>query len=209
MAVVACGAVYSLQGADAKDAKIDGAAGLGANASMPISKNWTLEKILSLDRDQIIALWKTLPPVTVAELHGHYMGLVPNAGDARRQASTTAFMYDENSTRGYWLGKAYKQTGPHKGEGYNRWRFPGGKVVRNGRFSTEDGTSLIDGKPSLLMNYGAYNSKSTLIDELRKLDEYVYLGLGTTVGANGKRGEPGHFVLTGPTDEWVGVEGAK
>jgi hypothetical protein len=205
--VAACGAV-ALPSLQAAEAKTDGAAAPTANASMPISKNWTMEKILSLDRDQIIALWKTLPSVTVAELHGHYMGLVPNAGNAKRQASTTAFMYDENSSRGYWLGKAYKQTGPHKGEGYNRWRFPDGKVVRNLRFSTEDGISLIDGEPALLMNYGAYN-KSNLVDELRKLDDYVYLGLGTVLASGGKRGEPGHFVLIGPTDEWVGVDGAK
>ena len=120
---------------------------------MPISKNWTMEKVLSLDRDQIIALWKALPPATVAELHGHYVDLVPNAGNAKRQANTTAFTYDENSSRGYWLGKACKQTGPHKGEGYNRWRFPDGKVVRNLRFSTEDGISLNRRKPAFLMNY--------------------------------------------------------
>ncbi len=179
-----------------------------ADASMPVSKKWTLEQVLAMNRDQIIAVWKTLPPVPLKELNGHYMGLVPNAGDKARQASTTDYMYNENSPRGYWLGKAYQQTGENKGEGYNRWRFPGGKVVLNLRFSTEVGTSLIDGKPALMMYYGAFND-STLIDELRKLDEYVYLGVGTKKAPDGKRTEPGHFILLGPTDQWVGVADAK
>ena len=48
---------------------------------------------------------------------------------------------------------------------------------------------------------------STLVDEIRKLDDYVYLGMGTTETEGGERSEPGHFVLAGPTDEWVGAEG--
>lgn len=179
-----------------------------ADASMPVSKKWTLEQILAMSREQIIEVWKTLPPAPLKELNGHYMGLVPNAGDKKRQASTTDYMFNENSPRGYWLGKAYKQTSETKGEGYNRWRFPGGRIVRNLRFATETGTSLIDGKPALMMYYGAYN-KSTLVDELRKLDDYVYLGVGTQKMADGKRSEPGHFILLGPTDEWVGFDDVK
>ena len=41
--------------------------------------------------------------------------------------------------------------------------------MRNLRFGTEAGTSLIDGKPALLMYYGAYNEGNTLIDEIRRL----------------------------------------
>lgn len=173
------------------------------DGSMPVSKDWTLEQILAMNRDSILALWKTLPPIPLEELNGHYQGLVPNAGVKDRQARARDYMYNENSVRGYWLGKAYKKTGNNEGEGYNRWRFPNGKIVRNLRFSTKIGPSLIDGKPALIMNYGAYN-KSTLIDELRKLDQYVYLGVGTTATADGKRTPPEHFVLLGPTDEWIG-----
>ena len=175
-------------------------------ASLPLSPSgeWSMEAILALDRNSIVALWKTLPAVPMAELDGHYQGLVPNAGDAARQASTGNFMYNESSERGYWLGKAYKPLTATTGEGYNRWRFPGGRVVRNLRFGTEMGTSLIDGKPAFLMHYGAFND-TTLIDELRKLDDNVYLGMGTTETKDGKRSAPGHFALVGPPDEWVGA----
>ena len=167
---------------------------------------WSLERILALSRDEIIDLWKAAPTPEFTELNGHYMGLVPNAGDEARRAATDARMYNENSDIGYWLGKAYKPTTATTGEGYNRWRYPGGKVVRNMQFGTQLGTSLIDGKPALLMYYGAYNDETTLIDEIRKLDDYVYLGVGTTEVEGGGRSEPGHFMLLGPTDEWVGVD---
>jgi hypothetical protein len=174
---------------------------------MPLSPldNWDLLKILSLNRDQVIELWSQAPAAPMAELNGHYMGLVPNHDDPAQQLSTGDYMYNESSVRGYWLGKAYKPTTATAGIGYNRWRLPGGKVVRNGQFSTEMGKSLIDGKPALLMYYATYNSNTTLVDEIRKLNDYVYLGLGSTETADGTRSDPGHFILIGPTDEWVGV----
>ena len=173
--------------------------------SFPITETWSVEKLLALSKDEVVALWKTLDPPEFTELNGHYMGLVPNAGDAATQKATGNFMYNENSDIGYWLGKAYKPTSATKGEGYNRWRKPGGKVVRNMQFSTDMGKSLIDGKPSFMMYYGTYNPATTLTDELRKLDDYIYIGMGTVELSDGKRSEPGHFILTGPTDSWVGV----
>jgi hypothetical protein len=177
-----------------------------AERSFPITEKWSVERLLSLTKAEVVALWKTLDPPAFTELDGHYMGLIPNAGAPATQKSTGDFMYNQESTRGYWLGKAYKPTSATKGEGYNRWRFPGGKVVLNLRFGTAIATSLIDDKPSYMMYYGAYNKNSTLIDELRKLDDYIYIGMGTTDQGNGKRSDPGHFVLVGPTDNWVGVD---
>ena len=179
-------------------------------ASMPLtpSGSWSMEKILKMDRKQLLEVWKKLPAVPMNELNGHYTGLVPNAGHPSEQAETTGFMYNQDSVRGYWLGKAFMAHTATTGEGYNRWRFPGGKVVRNLRFGTEMGASLIDGKPAFLMRYGTYNEGNTLVDEIRKLDDYVYIGVGTRPAEGGERTDPvkGIFVLTGPTDEWVGVE---
>ena len=174
--------------------------------SFPITQTWSVEKLLALSKDEVIALWKTLEPPEFRELDGHYMGLVPNAGDAASQEATGNAMYNEDSEIGYWLGKAYKPLGATTGEGYNRWRKPGGKVVLNMRFGTGMGKSLIDGKPSYMMYYGAFNESSSLIDELRKLDDYIYVGMGTVETDDGQRSAPGHFVLTGPTDNWVGVD---
>ena len=172
-------------------------------------EKWPLERILAMGRDEIIALWKTLPPPEFTEMDGHYMGLVPNADNKEVYKSTAFTMYNHDSPLGYWLGKAYKPTSATKGEGYNRWRKPGGKIVRNLRFGTEMGKSLIDGEPAFMMYYSAFDNVSgrrDLIDEIRKLDDHVYLGLGAAKAPDGGRTAPGHFVLVGPTDEWVGVD---
>jgi hypothetical protein len=174
-----------------------------AGASFPITPEWSTEQLLGLSKEDVIKLWGDAPAATLEELQGHFAGLIPNAGNTEAQARAAEFMYNENHRNGYWLGKAYRKTGDNEGEGYNRWRMPGGKVVRNMRFTTEVGTSFFDGKPSLLMYYGAYRADNpTFVDEVRKLDDYIYLGVGSTL-VDGKR-NPGHFMLVGPTDEWVG-----
>lgn len=173
---------------------------------------WTRERVLELSREELIALWSEAPAADMAELNGEYEGLVPNAGDPEAEARTAEVMYNEHSAIGYWLGKAYTPLAETTGDGYNRWRRPGGKVERNIRFGTEMGPSLIDGKPALLMYYGAYvradgsKPRSTLVDEIRKLAEGVYLGMGTVEEADGSRSRPGHFAMVGPVGEWVGVD---
>lgn len=168
------------------------------------SGQWSLEKLLALTQAEGIALWRTLPAVPMAEMNGHYMGLGPDAKDVAYQKGYAKFMFDETSPRGYWLGKAFRPLTETTGEGYNRWRFTGGKVDRNLRMATRMGPSLIDGKPSYILDYSAFNPRSTLVDELRKLDDFVYLGAATTDAGNGKRNPPDFFILIGPTDEWVG-----
>ena len=194
------------QQAEARDADVV-AESPPENSSFPLSAKgaWTMEQLLALDHESTVALWKTLPAAGMTELNGHYQGVVPNAGDLKRQASTSDFMYNEDSPRGYWLGKAYRPLTETEGEGYNRWRFPSGKIVRNGRFATRTGPSLIDGQPAYIMDDSAFNG-TTLVDEIRKLDEGIYLGVGTTATGDGGRSAPGHFALVGPTDEWVGAE---
>ena len=48
--------------------------------------------------------------------------------------------------------------------------------------------------------------ENTLVDEIRKLTDGVYLGVGTADLPDGSRTEPGHFVLMGPVSQWVGVD---
>ena len=57
-----------------------------------------------------------------------------------------------------------------------------------------------------MMYYCVYKKESTLTDELRKLDDSIYIGMGTVELPGGKRSEPGHFILTGPTEDWVGAD---
>lgn len=170
---------------------------------------WTREKVMELTRDEVIELWGECPAADMAELVGEFDGLIPNAGDEERQKRTAEVMYNESGPTGYWLGKAFWPLSKTKGDGYNRYRRPGGRVERYMRFATEMGTSLIDGKPSLIMYYGAYQlrllpegQENTLTDEIRKLADGIYLGVGTVKMPDGSRSEPGHFALAGPVGEY-------
>lgn len=170
---------------------------------------WTLEKLLSLTQREQEALWRTLPAPTLEEMNGHYMGIGPQADRPDIQKGYAAYMYDEKSVRGAWIGKAFRPLNATTGEGYNRWRFPGGRIERNLRMATRIDNSMIDGKPAYFLDYPAFN-QSTLVDELRKLDDGVYLGAATIAqqggpNGNGTRGRIDMFVLIGPTDEWVGA----
>jgi hypothetical protein len=173
------------------------------------SGEWTLEKLLSLTQKEQEAIWRTLPAPRLQEMNGHYMGLGPQADNPAVQKSYAAYMYDEKSVRGAWQGKAFRPLTATTGEGYNRWRFPGGKIERNLRMATRIAPSIIDGKPAYVLDYPAFN-QTTLFDEVRKLDDGVYIGAATVAQAggpngNGTRGRIDMFILIGPTDEWVGA----
>lgn len=60
-----------------------------------------------------------------------------------------------------------------------------------------------------MMYYGAYRhallpegQENTLVDEVRKLADGIYLGVGTKRNPDGTRTRPGHFALVGPVGEY-------
>lgn len=181
---------------------------------------WTEGKILALTREEVLEMWGQAPAVEMSELCGEYKGLIPNAGNHDGTNLNIQNMFNEKGPLGYWLGKAFSPLSHTKGDGYNRYRRLDGTIHRFMRFGTEMGNSLIDGKPALMMYYGNYQLKSlpkdmenTLVDEIRKLADGVYLGAGTLVmpvgseWSDGKgRSIPGHFVLMGPVSKWIGVD---
>ncbi|HMN43759.1 MAG TPA: hypothetical protein PKE27_04270 [Povalibacter sp.] len=168
------------------------------------SGKWTMEKLNALTQEEGIALWRTLPAPTLEEMNGHYTGLGPGADDPAYQKGYADYMFNEKSVRGYWLGKAFHPLTASTGEGYNRWRFPGGRIERNLRMATSVRPSIIDGKPAYVLDYGAFN-KTTLFDELRKLEDGIYIGTATVARPDGTRSKLDMFILVGPTDEWVGA----
>ncbi len=212
MVVAAIGAGFAGAHADAPTPAID----MKALESRPIlnqtpvgTGKWTLEQLLSLTQAEQERLWRNLPSPTLEEMNGHYFGIGPQADDPEVQKSYAAYMYDEKSVRGAWLGKAFRPLDAKVGEGYNRWRFPGGRIERNLRMATRIDNSIIDGKPAYILDYPAFN-QTTLVDELRKLDDGVYVGAATVAkdggpNANGTRSKIDMFILIGPTDEWVGA----
>lgn len=167
----------------------------------------TVNGLWKLTRQEVIDLWKQLPAPPFDELDGEYMGHAFNGGDEEARKRIADSMYNEFNGSGSWIGKAYKPTTESTGEGYNHWRQNG--IVRDLRFGTHLGTSLIDGRPSLMMTYGSFNTgagQRDLTDEIRKLADGLYIGLATTKQDDGSRTEPGFFALTGPIGPWIGVD---
>lgn len=180
-------------------------------------EKWSIDKILhEMSRDEALDLWKALSAPTPNELNGEYTGYFHDGGDEVIREAKTKFFY--HSPCGFWLGKAYQPGDDGRGEGYNLFRNADGIAQRFRRFETGIGPSSVDGRPSLTMYYRAFHNYAgdmDLIDEIRRIDDGVYLciytGTEAVPGFSTKkqgqaRTEPELFALTGPIGPWVGVD---
>lgn len=190
-----------------------------STAAESVVGRFSVDEIMhGMSREQALALFRTLPAPGPQELSGEYTGHIHDGGDLELRAKRRAFFFDESSSLGSWLGKSYTSDAQGRGEGHNIWRRARGEVCRNLRFRTEIAASGIDGRPSLMMYYGAYKSfcgDMDLVDEIRRLDDGAYLGVYTctqaiegfsTVRPGNARSDLDIFALTGPTGPWIGVD---
>jgi len=176
------------------------------------STSRTVEELNGLSREQLLDRFLELEPPTAAEFDGEFDGhgapFLPNLDDYYRSVGL-----------GAWLGKGYRLE-PHRdwqGHGYNLWRTDDG-VIRCFRFGWGLGTSMLDGRGCLVMHYSAFANhfgSLDLIDEIRRVEPGVYLGLASTRepsplsperGGPQGRALPSSFLLVGPCREWVGPD---
>ncbi|MEU6263622.1 hypothetical protein [Saccharopolyspora shandongensis] len=180
-----------------------------------------LQQLLALPQHELFELWKSLPAPGMGELDGEYSAYMPilHISPEEIRDAATQFYRDE-SARGYWLGKAYKANGDSTGEGYNIFRKlgedgDGYRYTRKGRFATDIGESFVDGRPSLMMWYRAFNKQvagiTDLVDEVRHYAKGLYLATATAPSQDdGTRTMPDScFLLAGPVNPWVGPDDAE
>ena len=180
-------------------------------------EEWTLEKTLTLSLEKARELWKRLPAPDLHEMDGEFDGLIPMDGSwsptqtEEGRKEQIKLMYSEDSPTGYWLGKSFKPMSVEKGEGYCRWRRPGGKVDRYMRFGWAIGPSDFDGEPAINMYYSHYQpyGDNGIVEEVRKLADGIYLGVASIPDPDGNWGPIAPFLLAGPVHEWVGVDDPK
>jgi hypothetical protein len=171
-----------------------------------------LEGLQQLPQPDLIQLWEILDAPEPGELLGEYTGHLMLRGLSVEQRTwAEAWMLDESSGLGYWLGKAFDGRASGTGEGYNFWRKSEGNTERNLRFGTEFRASERDGRPALCVTYASFNNgagKDGLVDHIRKAGPGLYLGLALRPDGDGLGLIPGAgcFVLTGPVGLWVGVD---
>jgi hypothetical protein len=144
-----------------------------------------LKEFQGLAQEQYLEVWKTLSAPPFAELDGEYQEDFPPGYSELHKRWQGENLY--NGPDGYWIGKAYIPFGRVSGEGYNSFRMPDGHVERRVRYGTHLGASRVDGRLAVIMTYSSFNRdlggfgawQIDMVDEIRKLADGVYVGVGT------------------------------
>ena len=164
--------------------------------------------IEKLDKAALFQLFYAAPAPQFEELKGEYSGQTIPVGVLAMSAD---FFTHNFFGPGRWLGKAFFPFEKDKGWGYNMFSFKGkeGKVevFRTRKMNTYIGKSPIDGKDSFHLDYSPYNSGTlhSMHDELRKLNDNIFLGMGYMLLGGGSI-NPTPFLIIGPAEKWVGPD---
>ena len=162
------------------------------------------EDLMQLRKSDIMQLFFAASAPDFKELSGEYQaGTVP--------VGVMAFSADIFLNRffgsGKWLGKAFNPRDDKTGSGYNVFRNRKGrnlgKIERMRRMENYLGPSCFAEGDSYHLDYSVYNSGvvGTMHDELRKINENLYLGLGHIIISGGPI-NPLPFYVQGPAKEF-------
>lgn len=156
-----------------------------------------------LSVEQLLALFRTLAPPTIDEMHGEY------AAKLLRQPSLLATLAGQCSVSNPlmpWLCKAFRPVGTENGRGYNTFRLLG-RVVQRFPMQTLIAPSRYDGQPAYQLVYRAYHSfcgDIHMVDEIRCIAPNLYLGIGTWGFTDKQRQVALPFLLEGPVAPYRG-----
>ena len=111
---------------------------------------------------------------------------------------------------GHWEAKAFFPFEKDKGWGYNLFTVKkdgDSGIVRTMKMDTSVGKSRFDEKDSFHLIYKAYNKgrNNSMRDEIRKINDKLYIGLGYVSWNLGKL-NPSSFLLYGDPDQWIGPD---
>jgi hypothetical protein len=152
---------------------------------------------------QLMDLFRRLDAPDLDEMNGEYEAVMLDAGAAWRTRLANLAV----DLGGKWLGKAFQPLDHERGHGYNTFLRWDGNTAREVRIHTRIAPSRWDRRPSLHLYYRALNRfpASTMQDELRKINERCYLGIGflwATLGPLNKFA----WALSGRPAPWIGPD---
>jgi hypothetical protein len=164
----------------------------------------TIDDIKKLSKAEVFQLYYAASAPSFEDFKGEYTAATVDVGI---MATSAGYYTHHFFGPGHWEGKAFYPFEKNKGYGYNIFKDAGGKIYRTRKMDTEIGPSDQDGKSAFKLNYGAYNSGTvqSMRDELRKINDNLFLGLGYMALGGGSI-NPAPFVVIGPAKEWVGVD---
>ncbi len=195
-------------------------------------KDYVYEDLMKLKRNQLMNLFSLLDAPAMSEVRGEYRAALLDSGYVINSFLAWLYLF---FTWGTWLHKAFEPLGERHGHGYNTFIttqsalyencFAAGfmKIVSIARSlfrlnspqrlarimlnKTSIVSSVFDGRPSFQLSYRDYNTfyTNTMTDEVRKINDSLYLGIGRLTITLGKF-NPMPFVLMGPPDPWVGPD---
>lgn len=195
-------------------------------------KDFGYEDLMKLNRKQLMELFFQLDAPSMSEMRGEYRAALLDSGYIINMFLARLYLH---FTWGNWQHKAFEPLGEKNGHGYNTFITTQPKLYENYfaaafmkimsilrsvfRLSnpqrmarimlnkTSIVASVFDSRPSFQLSYRDYNTfyTNTMTDEVRKINDKLYLGIGRLTVTFGKL-NPMPFVLIGPPDPWVGPD---
>jgi hypothetical protein len=195
-------------------------------------KDYTYEDLMKLKRRQLMDLFFQLDAPDMSEMRGEYRAALLDSGYVINSFLGWLYLY---FTWGAWQHKAFEPLGDRHGHGYNtfittqprlyenyfvasfmkivsiiRSLFKLSSAQRMARImlnKTSMVSSVFDARPSFQLSYRDYNTfyTNTMTDEVRKVNDTLFLGIGRLTITFGKF-NPMPFVLMGPPAPWIGPD---
>jgi hypothetical protein len=172
-------------------------------------EDWTIDDLLKMKQDQLIGLFKTLPCPTMREMEGEFRGYLLDTGKYWLIKKPLAhFALNSSLNQGKWLGKGFTSISESEGRGYNSYeKF--GKTRHIFPMKTKIGKSIMDKNDDFELDYTAYHSGAgfvNMIDEVRKINDELHLGIGFWGWFKRQRRIPFFFALAGPRTAYAGIK---
>jgi hypothetical protein len=166
--------------------------------TMTLANHVSVATLKHMDVAELMALFSTLDAPTIHEMNGEYAATLLKQPSLVATVVGYAAIYNPIMP-GLWLCKAFRPVSNTQGRGYNTFQHLG-NVVQRYPMQTLIAASRYDGKPAYQSLCGTIH----MVDEVRKVSDGVYLGIGTYGFTNAQRHIPLPFLLTGSVSAYRG-----
>ena len=153
------------------------------------------KNLTALNRENLLFLCKELPSPALEEMNGEFAATLLDQGALWENLVSKVAI----NLPGKWRSKAFVPLTDSEGRGYNGFVFRG-RDVRHFQMRTSVGPSKFTTGESFHLDYSAYNGgyMGTMRDEVRKVGEHLYLGIGRVGFTKWERRRLLQFLLEGP-----------
>lgn len=167
-----------------------------------------LSTLMRAPATELFELYSRLDAPSMTEMSGEFSATLLNQSHPLIYKLGMLSLYNPFYP-GHWLAKGFAPVSETEGHGYNLFRFRN-RMVRRWPMLTVIAPSRFDNKPAYQLIYPACHSicgKINMIDEIRRIDEGLYLGFGTCGFSRTQRRQRLPFALQGSVGEFRGFTG--